>query len=550
MPLVPALFALGLAFQARPAPAPPTAPPAVSTDGLTEAYFLFLQGRDLEDRNDIAGAVADFRRAAELCPSAADIQAELALALGRHGDSAEALKAADAALAIDRDNRAAHRVRGLLKADLVASTQDPTRVMNLANDAIADLEVVVADRLVDRTAELTLGRLYVQTKQYDKGIETLKLFLLDRPAYPEALLLLAEAYEQTQQFAQAADAVEEVASQRPDQMRLWPRLGDLRERAGQWADAAEVWAHLAEANPTNLGYRSRQAGALVNAGNLAAGRDVLTKLTEQAPGEINLWYLLAQVDRRAGDAARAEADAKRILAIDPADSRGPIALAGARAVRGDYAGVVAILDPLVRAGKAEDVSTGMFARMASELSAALRQTGQENRAVSVLEEARRRDTDNVELLFDLAAEYDRAKRLDDAERAFRELIAQSPGHAEALNYLGYMLADRGTKLDEAVGLISRALAIEPDNPSFLDSLGWAYVKQDKLVEARDPLQRAAAALPTSSVIQDHLGELCFKLKLYREAAEAWTRALAGDRNGIDVDAVTKARDRARALADR
>ncbi len=87
MPLVPALFALGLAVQARPAPAPPTAPPAVSTDRLTEAYFLFLQGRDLEDRNDIAGAVADFRRAAELCPSAADIQAELALALGRHGDS-------------------------------------------------------------------------------------------------------------------------------------------------------------------------------------------------------------------------------------------------------------------------------------------------------------------------------------------------------------------------------------------------------------------------------------------------------------------------------
>ncbi len=545
MPLLSGLFALGLAIQT-----PPTAPaaPAVTTEHLSEAYLLFMQARDLADQNDVDGAVADLRRAAELCPTAPDIHAELALIFGRRGDGEQALKEADAAVALDPDNRAGHRVRGLVKADLAAATRDAARAATLRREAIADLEVVADDRLVDRTVELTLGRLLVQAGEYEKGIERLKLFLLDRPGSPEALLLLADAYEQTDQLASAADAMAELTAQRPDQTRLWLRLGDLQERAGQWKDAAAVWAHLAESSTDNLSYRTRQAAALVNAGELAAGRDVLVKITEQSPGEINPWYLLAQVDSRAGDTARAEEDARHITAIDPKDPRGPLALAGARASRQDYAGVVAVLDPLVRAPRDEDVANGMFARMAGELAQALGYTGDERRAIAVLEDARRRDAKSPELLFDLAAAYERAKQFDEAERTFRQLIADDPQQAEALNYLGYMLADHGEKLDEAVDLITRALAIEPDNPSFLDSLGWAYVKQAKLGEARDPLQRAAAALPTHSVVQDHLAELYFRLKLYRQAVEAWDHALAGDRNGIDVGAVTKARDRAKALA--
>ena len=60
------------------------------------------------------------------------------------------------------------------------------------------------------------------------------------------------------------------------------------------------------------------------------------------------------------------------------------------------------------------------------------------------------------------------------------MIARDPEHAAALNYLGYMLAERGERLDESVELIKRALAIDPDNGSYLDSLGWAYFKDGKL----------------------------------------------------------------------
>jgi tetratricopeptide (TPR) repeat protein len=120
-----------------------------------------------------------------------------------------------------------------------------------------------------------------------------------------------------------------------------------------------------------------------------------------------------------------------------------------------------------------------------------------------------------------------------AEKALRDLIARDPLDANALNSLGYMLAERGERLDEAVALVQRALAIEPGNPSYLDSLGWAYFQQGRIDLADPPLTEAADKLKTSSVVQDHLGDLRFKQRRFADAAAAWERALGGDGQSID-----------------
>jgi tetratricopeptide (TPR) repeat protein len=81
--------------------------------------------------------------------------------------------------------------------------------------------------------------------------------------------------------------------------------------------------------------------------------------------------------------------------------------------------------------------------------------------------------------------------------------------------------------------------IDPDNGSYLDSIGWAYFKDGKLDLALDNLKRAADQLMTNSVVQDHYGELLFKLGRYNDAIEAWTRALSGDGDSVDRTDIDK-----------
>jgi tetratricopeptide (TPR) repeat protein len=108
-----------------------------------------------------------------------------------------------------------------------------------------------------------------------------------------------------------------------------------------------------------------------------------------------------------------------------------------------------------------------------------------------------------------------------------------------------MFAEQGTQLDEAVVLIERALKVEPDNASFLDSLGWAYVQQGKLDLADRPLSAAAGKMPRNSVIQEHLGDLRMKQNRRDEAIAAWQRALTGDGESIDRAKIQKKIDAAR-----
>ncbi len=154
-----------------------------------------------------------------------------------------------------------------------------------------------------------------------------------------------------------------------------------------------------------------------------------------------------------------------------------------------------------------------------------------------------RTPDDASLVYEYVGLLEKTGRIADAEKALRDLLARDPLDANALNSLGYLLADHGQRLDEAVDLVQRALKIEPSNPSFLDSLGWAYFRQGKLDLADAPLTQAAGQLPESSTVHDHLGDLRVRQERYADAAAAFERSLAGDGESIDRSKVEgKARD--------
>lgn len=143
--------------------------------------------------------------------------------------------------------------------------------------------------------------------------------------------------------------------------------------------------------------------------------------------------------------------------------------------------------------------------------------------------------DQAAVYFMRGAMYERGKKYDAAEAAFRKVIELDPDNAGAMNYLGYMLADRNTRLDEAEKLIAKALELDPDNGAYLDSLGWVYYREGKLDQAEGMLVRALDRIGQDPTVHDHLGDVYFKLGKTRDAINQWQASVKGFQSAAAAD---------------
>jgi len=623
-------------------PQPLTAAP----DKIAEAYNQFILGHRLEEADDVNGAIAAYKRASELDPSAADIPGELAGLYLRQNRIQDAMATAEQALKIAQANREANRVLGTIYAALSESAGDNAprgraRVPdeNLAK-AIRHLELAtdLTTGQIDPNVKATLARLYVRGASYEKAIPLLTDLVEDEPGWQDGPLMLAEAYAGA---GRSKDAIAWLEERAPNDPRLLPALADFYERDRRWPEAVAAYARAVQRAPRNSELKSRYASALLNAGgreNLSKARDVLTELVATRPTapDARALYLLSQAQRRLGDFPAAEASARRVIAQNKKSPWGFYALAESLEERRQYQAIVDELAPVVaefrgaaanapfdvsillphlgfayqelgqydkaiatfeeamrlspgdpgvagylidahmaakKYGAAADVAKAALSQNPNDLrltrlqARALRLNGKADQGIALLEEAVKNHSDEPlayislaeiysdadrgaqavrvlqdaqakfptvnSIAFELGTVYDKQKKFAEAESAFKQVLTRDPENATALNYLGYMLAERGERLDESVGYLKKALQIEPENGSFLDSLGWAYFKADKLDLAEENLRRAADQLKTNSVVQEHYGQVLFKLGRYDDAIAAWTRALNGDGDSID-----------------
>jgi tetratricopeptide (TPR) repeat protein len=267
--------------------------------------------------------------------------------------------------------------------------------------------------------------------------------------------------------------------------------------------------------------------------------------------------------------------ARRLIALDARALGGPRQLAQIFRDQNEHQKIVTLLEPIVtprlKAADAADLTSETFRGLYFDLAAAYESLRQFDKALGLLRQARTlsptdplveirlarsledggKGDDAIKSLqaavtkfpkepmvkLQLASTLERGKKYNDAENVCRQMIAEDPKNADALNARAYMLAERGQKLDEAIAFVERALVIEPGNGAYLDSLGWAYYKQNRLEQAEPPLREAAKQLPTVSVIQEHLGDVLNKRGLYQEAIDAWQMAIDGDGDDVSRSAL-------------
>lgn len=176
-------------------------------------------------------------------------------------------------------------------------------------------------------------------------------------------------------------------------------------------------------------------------------------------------------------------------------------------------------------------------------SGLLLEAGEVAAALAALDEALADNPGELELHYARALARKRAQDFPGLEADLRAILEQDPDHAMALNALGYILADRNERLPEAKRLIERALALQPDEPAYIDSMGWVEYRLGNLQRARKLLERAFALLPDHEIAA-HLGEVLWMLGENDEAKAVWSQGLT-----LDPDSPVLAETMGRLLGD-
>ena len=419
--------------------------------------------------------------------------------------------------------------------------------------AQTQLEKAVADDPRSAEVRAELAAFHLRRDDADAAEKVAKEALVLDDANSEAHRVLGMLYAERAdsaargQAAQAADSVRQAiahlerVTDNPSgltDLNIQYTLGRLYTRAGQADKAIQALSRVVNENPASLQGRLALAQAYVVARNMD---DAIATLQEIVDDEPRVASTLGQFQEQAGRLKEAAESYTKALSVAPNSRelkvRRIAALIGAKDFQkaADFAGQAQVQHP-------DDLRFPQFR------AHALLQMGDAPRAITVLEPVAKANPNDAATQMSLADLYSNAGRKNDAEKTVRQLVALEPGNADALNYLGYMLADRGQQLDEAIRLVRRALDIEPDNPNYLDSLGWAYYRRGDYDQAEKYLTPAAQQMPRNSTVQEHMGDVLAKRNRWQDAIAAWTRALQGDGNDINRTALEKKINDARGKA--
>jgi Flp pilus assembly protein TadD len=370
--------------------------------------------------------------------------------------------------------------------------------------------------------------------------------------YPEAWFARAQAALQARDTKRAQDDAAKAHAMRPE----WELGLLLKAQTTAETDppaATRLMGDYLKRYPQARDVRMQYARALVSERNFPAARKQFESLLGGAQNNPDVLFAVGVLAMQMQDYAGAQGYFKQLLAQRPADPNlirlylGQLAeelkqtdeaLDWYRQVgQGDHymgaQGRYVLL--LSRSGKLDEARAhlhalaaqpgGDRARSALMEFQLLRDAGRADEGTTVLEEALAAQPDSPDLLYETAMIAERQQKIEVAEQRLRRLIAIKPDHAHAYNALGYSLAERNTRLDEAQALIAKGLELAPEDPFILDSMGWVLFRRGDLNGALGYLERAFAIRPDPEIAA-HLGEVQWLLGRREDAEKLWRTVAA------------------------
>lgn len=498
-------------------------------------------------------AIEQFEKVAEKSPNDIDTL----LMLGRlhkiAQNSPESEKAYKKVLSIEADNEDANIGLAMVYQDL-GDSKGASELLERAARKTPNLRTLT-----------TLASNYEQLRDFKLAAETLRRALELSPGNPDLRRAFAQNLLFSDQTKEALGVYKELVEDDARDTQSWLRLSQIYRQEHDYTKAKEALDKAKALEPNNLEIRYNEVSLLESEGRMAEAIgamkeivDSTTKRNYSQADKANRVLLLERLGLlyRANDqTADAVATFRQMVELDgetAARASAQIvetyratkdfkkATEEAEAAYAKYPGDRTL--KLVRANLLAEVGRG--AEAAKEVRSLLDGRGDREIYLSLaqiyekaknypemakaIDEAEKLSTSEEEkdgLVFMRAAMFEKMKNFDAAEANFRKLLAKNPDNSSALNYLGYMLADRNVRVPEALQMIQKALEKDPNNGAYLDSLGWALYRLDRLPEAEKALLRAVEKAPKDPTVHDHLGDLYQKQGRWKEAIAQWERAL-------------------------
>lgn len=366
---------------------------------------------------------------------------------------------------------------------------------------------------------------------------------------PEAHMARAQAAVGVKETLRALVAIDKALALRPYWETAAITKAQLLERGPTQTAFLKAFT---TANPTAYDARQAYARALVGDKQYAEARAEFRALQLAQPDNIEHSYALGILAMQLEDLVDAERNLRHVLEFGKGDQN-PVryylaqiaeetkrvdeALDLYASVDGGERQLSAVLrsaQMLVQAGRSDEaraklayartISTTEEPRLLIAEAQLLREAGRHEEVLKLLGEGLVKNPDQPELLYESAVTAEKLDKLELAEQRFRKLIALQPDQALGYNALGYSLADRNVRLDEAQTLIDKALSLAPGDPFILDSKGWLLFRQAKPEQALTPLRQAYAVRPDAEIAA-HLGEVLWTLGRTDEARALWLDAV-------------------------
>ncbi|MFL6307567.1 MAG: tetratricopeptide repeat protein [Candidatus Sulfotelmatobacter sp.] len=485
-----------------------------------------LLGRLYRLNNDLQKAEAELQTAIKLDANSEEAVTTLAMLYTDEGDTAHALKVLSS---IPDSARSAK-----LYSALGAAYEQRKDYKN-AIDAYKHAIVLDRDNL---DAIRGLAENEMNDGQFEAALQQYKVIADSNPEDAQTYVRMADIYRRQGKYDQALENLKRAETLVPDTMDVPYSIAAVYQAQGRYDEAAKILQDLikkTEKSETGTSQADRNNRAIFverlgmiyrEQENYTAAVETFRKMLTLGDENARSGYQeIIDTYRDAKQWPQATAAAKEAVQKLPNDRDLRMVLDAQLADTGQIDQAVADMRSMLKGG-AEDrdvyVRLGIVYTRAKQWNDALQ-------ALAKAEEVSTKADDKAYVIFLRGDLYQRQKNFDAAEVEFKKVLSMTPPTdpqaAATLNYLGYMNADRGVKLEESLNLIKQALTFEPNNPAYLDSIGWAYFKLGKYDLAEDNLNKAASHMGSDPTVQEHLGDLYQKTGRLKLAAAHWDRAV-------------------------